>query len=274
MVSSTVGSSTITGWKRRSSAAFFSMCSRYSSMVVAPTHCSSPLASAGFSMLLASMAPSAAPAPTTVCSSSMKRMISPLACMISFITLFRRSSNSPRNLEPATSALRSSAMTRLPFRLSGTLPAHDHLRQPLHDGRLADTGLADEHRVVLGPARQDLDDARDLLVAADDRVQLAFARQLGQVAAVLLQHAVSGLGVGIGGALGAADLFDGQEQLVGRDAQVAQDAGGRRVGLAGDGQQQVLAADDGIAHALALGVGGHHHRIHPRRGVDLGDRRD
>ena len=30
MVSSTVGSSTITGWKRRSSAASFSMCLRYS----------------------------------------------------------------------------------------------------------------------------------------------------------------------------------------------------------------------------------------------------
>ena len=36
MVSSTVGSSTNTGWKRRSSAASFSMCLRYSSSVVAP----------------------------------------------------------------------------------------------------------------------------------------------------------------------------------------------------------------------------------------------
>ena len=36
MVSSTVGSPTKTGWKRRSSAASFSMCLRYSSSVVAP----------------------------------------------------------------------------------------------------------------------------------------------------------------------------------------------------------------------------------------------
>ena len=37
-MSSTVGSPTKTGWKRRSSAASFSMCLRYSSSVVAPMH--------------------------------------------------------------------------------------------------------------------------------------------------------------------------------------------------------------------------------------------
>ena len=50
MVSSTVGSPTSTGWKRRSRAASFSMCLRYSSSVVAPIACSSPRASIGFSM--------------------------------------------------------------------------------------------------------------------------------------------------------------------------------------------------------------------------------
>ncbi len=52
MVSSTLGSSTITGWKRRSSAASFSMYLRYSSSVVAPMVRSSPRASCGLSMLL------------------------------------------------------------------------------------------------------------------------------------------------------------------------------------------------------------------------------
>ena len=42
MVSSTVGSSTITGWNRRSSAGSFSIYWRYSSRVVAPMQCSSP----------------------------------------------------------------------------------------------------------------------------------------------------------------------------------------------------------------------------------------
>ena len=66
MVSSTVGSGTCTGWKRRSRAASFSMCLRYSSSVVAPMHLSSPRARAGLSMFAASIAPSAAPAPTSV----------------------------------------------------------------------------------------------------------------------------------------------------------------------------------------------------------------
>ena len=57
MVSSTEGSPTYTGWKRRSRAASFSMYLRYSSSVVAPIMRSSPRASIGLSMLPASMAP-------------------------------------------------------------------------------------------------------------------------------------------------------------------------------------------------------------------------
>ena len=95
IVSSTVGSPTGTGWNRRSSAASFSTYLRYSSSVVAPTHRSSPRARAGFSMLEASIDPSAFPAPTRVCSSSMKRITFPSAAVISFRTAFSRSSNSP-----------------------------------------------------------------------------------------------------------------------------------------------------------------------------------
>ena len=122
-MSATDGSPTKIGWKRRSSAASFSMCLRYSSSVVAPTQRSSPRASIGFNRFAASTAPSAAPAPTIVCSSSMKRTIWPSAFAISASTAFSRSSNSPRYFAPASSAPTSSAQTRLPFRLSGTSPA-------------------------------------------------------------------------------------------------------------------------------------------------------
>ncbi len=123
IVSDTDGSPTNTGWKRRSSAASFSMCLRYSSRVVAPMQRSSPRASIGLSMLAASTAPSAAPAPTIVCNSSMKRTISPAADSISVRTAFSRSSNSPRYFDPASSEPMSSAQTRLPFSPSGTSPA-------------------------------------------------------------------------------------------------------------------------------------------------------
>ena len=95
MVCGTDGSSTSMGWNRRSSAASFSRCLRYSSRVVAPIVCSSPRASIGLRMEAASMAPSAAPAPTSVCSSSMNSTMSPRV-LISLRTFFRRSSKSPR----------------------------------------------------------------------------------------------------------------------------------------------------------------------------------
>ncbi len=93
MVSSIVGSPTSTGWNRRSSAGSFSMLSRYSSSVVAPTMRSSPRASMGLSMLPASIEPSPLPAPTSVCNSSRKVMTWPLEPWISSRTDFSRSSN-------------------------------------------------------------------------------------------------------------------------------------------------------------------------------------
>src|SRR6478672_8652750 len=145
MVSSTLGSPTKTGWKRRSSAASFSMFLRYSSRVVAPIRRSSPRASMGLIMLPASTAPSAPPAPTIVWSSSMKVTISPSESTISLRTAFIRSSNSPRDVA-----------------------LDDPPGEALGDRGLADAGLADEHGVVLRATREDLDDAPDLLVAADD----------------------------------------------------------------------------------------------------------
>ncbi len=58
----------------------------------------------------------------------------------------------------------------------------DLLRQTLHDRRLADAWLADQHRIVLGAAAQDLHDALELVVAADQRVERIVHRGLGQIA--------------------------------------------------------------------------------------------
>ena len=122
IVSSTLGSATMTGWNRRSRAASFSMYLRYSSSVVAPMVRSSPRARAGLSRLDASTAPSLAPAPTMVCSSSMKRMISPLDSVTSFRKDFKRSSNSPRYLAPASMDPMFRDTMRLLRMLSGTSP--------------------------------------------------------------------------------------------------------------------------------------------------------
>ena len=237
-MSETDGSPTKIGWKRRSSAASFSMCLRYSSSVVAPTARSSPRDSIGLSRFAASTAPSAAPAPTIVCSSSMKRTICPAAPWISWRTALRRSSNSPRYFDPASSAPMSSAQTRLPFRPSGTSPATIRCARPFDDRRLADAGIADQHGVVLRAPREDLDHATDLLVAPDHRVELALLRGLRQVAAELLERLVGLLGVLRGDAAPAAHLLDLREQLVARDDV--------------EREQQVLGRDVVVVHALRL----------------------
>ena len=129
-MSSALGSPTITCWNRRSSAGSFSTFSRNSSSVVAPTIRSSPRASIGLSMLPASIEPSALPAPTTVCISSMNVMIWPSAPLISSRTALSRSSNSPRYFEPAIIDPRSRATMRLPRRLSGTSPPTTRCASP------------------------------------------------------------------------------------------------------------------------------------------------
>ena len=81
------------------------------------------------------------------------------------------------------------------FRPSGTSPRTMRWASPSTMAVLPTPGLADEHGVVLGAAAEDLDDAADLLVPADDRVELARAGVGGQVAAVLLERLVGGLRV-------------------------------------------------------------------------------
>src|SRR5436190_16970381 len=51
----------------------------------------------------------------------------------------------------------------------GDVARDDALGEALDDRGLADARVTDQHRVVLGAAREDLDDPADLLVPADDR---------------------------------------------------------------------------------------------------------
>ncbi len=134
----------------------------------------------------------------------------------------------------------------------GHVAVDDPLREPLDDRRLPDSRVADQNRVVLRAAREHLDDAADLLVAADDRVELALLGGRGQVAAELLERLVGALRVLRRDALPAAHVLEAREQLV-----------------AGDGverEQQVLGRDElvlelahlllGAVEDLAEGAGG------------------
>ena len=145
----------------------------------------------------------------------------------------------------------------------GDIPAYDALRQALDYGRLADAGLTDEHGIVLGTAAQDLDDAANLLVAADDRVQLAGPRLRREIATVLLQGRVRGLRVLAGHALPASDarerLQDGL--LVGAVAIE------KLLGVAtafGNRQKEMFCGDVLILETLGLVAGSLHRSLEPR----------
>ena len=159
----------------------------------------------------------------------MKRMTSPSESTTSLTTALRRSSNSPRYLAPAISAPMSSETMRRFLRISGTSPEAMRWARPFGDRGLADAGLADQHRVVLGAAGQNLHDAADLLVASDHRVELAGAGELGEIAAVVGEGLVLVLGVGVGDAVRAAQLLDRGEERCPCDAMDGERTGRGRI---------------------------------------------
>ncbi len=141
---------------------------------------------------------------------------------------------------------------------------HDSLGQPLHDRGLADAGLTDEDRVVLGAPGQDLNHAADLLVASDDGIELPLSCQPGEVPPVFFQRLVGALRVLAGHALVAADLLERGQKPIAGQPQTSQDAA-----LLRHRQQNVLDAQVFISESPHLLLGTGQHLREARREVDL-----
>ncbi len=194
-MSATDGSPTKTGWKRRSSAASFSMCLRYSSSVVAPTARSSPRASIGFKQV-----GGVDGALGGACADDRVQLVDEEDDVAGRVLDLREDGLQPllelaavlRSGEQRADVERPHALALQPL---GDVAGDDPLREPLDDRGLADARLADQDGVVLRAPGEDLDHAPDLLVAADDRVELARLGERGQVAAVLLERLVRALGI-------------------------------------------------------------------------------
>ena len=82
---------------------------------------------------------------------------------------------------------------------------------------LADARFANQDRIILGPAGQDLDGAANFLIAANHWIQFAGARILGQVARIFLQGLIAFFGIGTIGGPALAKLGHGRLQLVAGD---------------------------------------------------------
>ena len=102
---------------------------------------------------------------------------------------------------------------------------------------------------------EDLDDAADLVVAADHGVELAVLGGAREVAAELLERLVLVLGVLVGHAVRAADGLDRGDDVLLAGAVAAQRlAGGGAV--RGEREQQVLGGDVLVAELRELALGG------------------
>ena len=78
----------------------------------------------------------------------------------------------------------------------GHVARGDAHRERADDGGLADAGLADEERVVLLAALEDLEEPPHLDVAPDDGIELAAARALDEVVREAREHVAAAGGRG------------------------------------------------------------------------------
>ena len=145
----------------------------------------------------------------------------------------------------------------------------DALGETFDDGGLADAGFADEHRVVLGAAAKDLDDALELGVAADERIELVVHGDLGEVARKLGEQGRLTLPL-----LRLCFFLRGTCQFLadGRQTEAAlvQNLGGEALLFAQQTQQQVLGANVLVGEALSLfrGIGEHTLTLVAQREID------
>ena len=162
----------------------------------------------------------------------------------------------------------------------------DFLRETFDDGGLAHAGFSEQHRVILGAAAENLDDALDLVEPADDGIHLAFAGDLGQVAAKSLERRRLHFALLFGGRFlrrfraGAfllrveirieflEDLLAG---LLDVHVEVLKHAGGDAVAFAQQAEQDVLGADVGVVERLGFLGGEGEHLLHAGRVGDVAD---
>ena len=110
----------------------------------------------------------------------------------------------------------------------------------------------------------------DLVVAADHGVELAFTRQIGQVARVALKHAVFAFGLRVSYPLTTADLGQDLEDSIARQSKLGQESAGRPVAVHGKGEKQVFGGDVIVFEAIGFFVGYVDDLFDARRHVDLG----
>ena len=148
----------------------------------------------------------------------MKRMIRPSALVISLSTALSRSSNSPRNLVPATSAPRSSAISRRFCRDSGTSPETIRCASPSTMAVLPTPGSPIKHGLFL-VRRERTCTTRRISESRPITGSILPLRRLDQVPSVSLKRLILVFRRLIGHPLSPAYLLQGLQHLLLADAE-------------------------------------------------------
>ena len=151
----------------------------------------------------------------------------------------------------------------------GHVALDDPLGKPLRNGGLAYAGFADEDGVIFALPAQNADDVPDLVVPADNGVQLVLPCPLHQVAAVFLQGVVGLFRVIRGHPLVPAHGGQGLQNALLRHVVGAQQLLHAALRGLGEGQQQMLHGDIFVPHALCGLFRGVHGPVHALADVDL-----
>ena len=144
---------------------------------------------------------------------------------------------------------------------AGHVAGHNTLGDALDDGGLAHARLANQYRIVLGTTRKNLNGAANLVGTANYRVELAGARKVADVAAVLLQRLELSLVLGRGNTIIAAQLLVDLLDALARDTCIVEDAACISL-ILGERHEQVLGHHKGVAHLGGLFLGLIEHADH------------
>ena len=148
----------------------------------------------------------------------------------------------------------------------------DALRQAFHNRGLAYAGLANQHRVVLGPAAKDLNRPVDFLVATDQRIELIIHGRLREIARELGEQRRLAVALRLGLHLllrrALHFLADGLQL----QSALVQNLGGKAFFFPQKSQQEVFGADVLVRKTLGLlgRIGEHTLAFIAQRQIDTG----
>ena len=137
---------------------------------------------------------------------------------------------------------------RTVFEIFGDVTSDDTERKSFRDCRFADAGLADQTGIVLRFSGEDTDGVADLLVSADDGIELLRASERGEVLSVFGEHVVGLFGIIVGHSLVASDIFDGFFQRMTVKPAFFQDLFHGIARLFHDGEHDVLDGNIFVLH--------------------------